>query len=592
MAPNNSDAERAGPATRRLLPATPRRRHSLVVLLAGFLALGVIDYTWRELESNREIAHGQQVAGEVGLEISARVSIAERTTGALGEAAKHVLERGEQETLSILANALFEQAPSWFDGLAVLPVAGSSEPRVVKARNKSIEGRYDSDDVATLVREVQEAGEPRLALLEDGRVAFARPVVRLAVTRAVAIALLAREPLLSASGTAAYRVRDGQGRAVFSRDGEEILPGEDIPGYVRTVRPGHSPWTVEVHPAAVEHGPLHPAVVGGGLVVLVFLSAWLAWDAKRRREVDAKARLYRTLFEVASDLVFVVDENLRLDRANSEAERLFEIWEPKDYGRPFLDTLLEGERDTARSAFEEARNGLSRRFIARVARRPDTLYEFRTAPILINDELIGIQVLAADVTEREEDKLKLAESRRELEHRRDELYKASITDPLTGVYNRRHLEVRAAEEVERARRYGRDLTCLFLDLDHFKIINDTWGHGVGDDVLRIFASLLQRNFRRTDIIGRYGGEEFVVLLTETPGAHVYPTAQKILRVVRETDFPGIPPEHRVTVSIGAAVLERGVASSTDGLFAAADEALYEAKGGGRDRMVLYKNLAA
>ncbi|MGM0578955.1 MAG: sensor domain-containing diguanylate cyclase [Myxococcota bacterium] len=555
--------------------------------------MATIHLTWQAEEARRETAHAQQTTNTAAAEIGERLVAAERATGTLAEAARAVLDTEERASLEAVGAAVFAEAPAWIDALAVLPVQSSSkEPWVAQGRSPSLEARPRSADVRALVQEVADTASPKLTLLPDGRIALALPVVDLAVTRAVAVALLAREHLFAVTGAPAYRVQDAEGNTVFERDGRRPLPPEDVPGYVRPIRQGDAPWTLEVHPTALDHGPLRWVVVGGGAGMLLLLAGWLVVESRRRTEADANARLYRTLFEVASDLVFVVDEDLRFARANSEAERLFEIWEDQDYGGPFVDKLLEGEQPMAREALESARRGRCSRFMARVARRPGVLYEFRTAPILINDELVGVQVLAADVTQRERDRQQLAESRRQLERHRDELYRASITDPLTGVFNRRHLGARASEEVERARRYGRDLTCLFLDLDHFKIINDTWGHGVGDAVLKTFSALLRNNFRRTDIIGRYGGEEFVVLLTETPESQVYPTAQKILRIVRETHFPGVPDDHAVTVSIGAAVLDGTTASTPEGLFAAADEALYAAKNGGRDRLVLYKPLAA
>jgi diguanylate cyclase (GGDEF)-like protein len=170
---------------------------------------------------------------------------------------------------------------------------------------------------------------------------------------------------------------------------------------------------------------------------------------------------------------------------------------------------------------------------------------------------------------------------------RDELAEQATRDPLTGLFNRRQLEVLSAEAVAVARRYGRSLSCLMIDLDRFKQINDTYGHAAGDAVLREAAKRFGANSRHADILGRYGGEEFLLLLPETGAAEAVAAAEKLRRVIEATavDAGGdlmIP----VTASIGAASLETGMADPA-ALYAAADEALYRAKERGRNRTELY-----
>jgi diguanylate cyclase (GGDEF)-like protein len=168
---------------------------------------------------------------------------------------------------------------------------------------------------------------------------------------------------------------------------------------------------------------------------------------------------------------------------------------------------------------------------------------------------------------------------------REALRSQSVVDPLTGLYNRRYLETVLDRECRRAMRATRALTVLILDVDHFKEVNDTWGHDAGDLVLRDLAWLLRAHFRGDDIACRYGGEEFIVLLPEASTDAAYARAEQFRLNVHRLSIPYRNQSiGALTVSIGVASLPtHGVAP--EDLIAAADRALYEAKTGGRDRTV-------
>jgi two-component system cell cycle response regulator len=157
------------------------------------------------------------------------------------------------------------------------------------------------------------------------------------------------------------------------------------------------------------------------------------------------------------------------------------------------------------------------------------------------------------------------------------------TDPLTETFNRRALNQKLEREVERAQRYGTVLTCIMLDIDNFKLVNDTHGHLTGDRILRQIANILRREQRAVDVVARYGGEEFVVLLPETAagGARIF--AERILRKVAAQDFgePGRPVH--VTISIGIGTYPETRVSDGESLLRLADENLYRAKAAGRNR---------
>jgi diguanylate cyclase (GGDEF)-like protein len=167
---------------------------------------------------------------------------------------------------------------------------------------------------------------------------------------------------------------------------------------------------------------------------------------------------------------------------------------------------------------------------------------------------------------------------------RSEIETMAITDGLTGIFNRRHLMTRFEEEFNRARRDSRNLGCIMLDIDHFKSINDAYGHPAGDTVLQRLSTIVRDSIRSYDVFGRYGGEEFLVILPECNGEDVRLLAERLREAVKRrlTAGPVSPGPQQVTISLGATCI-READQSIDDLLKRADEALYGAKNGGRDR---------
>jgi diguanylate cyclase (GGDEF)-like protein len=156
-------------------------------------------------------------------------------------------------------------------------------------------------------------------------------------------------------------------------------------------------------------------------------------------------------------------------------------------------------------------------------------------------------------------------------------------DGLTGIFNRRFFELRIMEEIERARRYGTGMAVIMADIDQFKRLNDEFGHVLGDEVLRQVSSLFHQQLRKIDVVCRYGGEEFGILLTQTNAYHAMNIAEKLRKMVAGWQFPGVP--RTVTISAGAAAFpEHG--TTRDALVKAADSALYAAKQSGRNKVCL------
>src|SRR5215469_553611 len=156
-------------------------------------------------------------------------------------------------------------------------------------------------------------------------------------------------------------------------------------------------------------------------------------------------------------------------------------------------------------------------------------------------------------------------------------------DGLTGMFNRRYFEMRIAEEIERARRYSNRMAVIMADIDDFKRLNDEFGHLLGDEVLRQISSLFHQQLRKIDVVCRYGGEEFAILLTHTDAEPAAVIAEKLRRLVAKWQFPGVP--RTVTISAGVAAFP-GHGNTRDEIIRAADNGLYAAKQSGRNRVFL------
>lgn len=174
---------------------------------------------------------------------------------------------------------------------------------------------------------------------------------------------------------------------------------------------------------------------------------------------------------------------------------------------------------------------------------------------------------------------------KELESTNSRLKEFSFKDEVTGLYNRRFFSVRLEEEVSRCRRFNHPVAVVLLDLDGYKVINDEMGHAAGDETLREVAGILLKHSRGINVICRYGGDEFAVLLVETSKAGALLYADRIRQVLATHPFPH---GRRVTASFGVASLPEDVTPATDDLIRAADDALYAAKRAGKNRVEGYE----
>ncbi|MBI5073637.1 MAG: sensor domain-containing diguanylate cyclase [Nitrospirae bacterium] len=175
----------------------------------------------------------------------------------------------------------------------------------------------------------------------------------------------------------------------------------------------------------------------------------------------------------------------------------------------------------------------------------------------------------------------------QVEDEKTRLEKLAITDYLTGIYNIRYFYHRIIEEFSRSDRYGLPISCLMLDIDFFKKINDTYGHKTGDAVLKEFAQLLKHFTRKSDVLARYGGEEFIVMLPHTSLDGTVAEAERIRNAIKNHKFKSLSNQTGITVSIGISVFPSARIKTHDELISAADDALYEAKKSGRDRVIVF-----
>jgi diguanylate cyclase (GGDEF)-like protein len=165
------------------------------------------------------------------------------------------------------------------------------------------------------------------------------------------------------------------------------------------------------------------------------------------------------------------------------------------------------------------------------------------------------------------------------------LIEMNMKDGLTGIYNRRYLSTRLKEEVDRYRRYRQNLSLIMFDLDHFKLVNDTYGHLFGDYVLQMVTTIVGNLIRTTDILARYGGEEFCCILPETDLEKAVVTAERCRRAVEKHLFHAQGITARITISVGVTQIS-GNDTTPEELIEQADQALYTAKKSGRNRIMI------
>jgi len=219
-----------------------------------------------------------------------------------------------------------------------------------------------------------------------------------------------------------------------------------------------------------------------------------------------------------------------------------------------------------------------------------------TSQTEIKDKIKGLEHGASDyvtkpfdegeLTARVRVQLKIKNLQDELRATNARLAEISVTDPLTRIFNRRYLFEILEKEFDRALRYKSSLSFVMVDIDFFKRVNDRWGHQVGDQVLVDVANLLREELRKPDVLGRYGGEEFGVILPETNLKGAWVVAERYRTRVAEYRFGTAHNQIRSTISLGIATFPDSKVRTVDELVKVADDSLYQAKNLGRNRTQL------
>ena len=323
--------------------------------------------------------------------------------------------------------------------------------------------------------------------------------------------------------------------------------------------------------------------------------------AERKRVENAlreSEEKYRRDFNNVSDVIYSYDLDLKIINISPSVEKILgytpseiigkkfpelNILAPEYLDVGFSDTLKVFSGETIRSAYE---------FIAKDGTR---IYgEIFGSPSLSKDgQIIGVVSIARDITERKraEEELKRAHEDlqahvTEIEKLQAELREQALRDPLTGLYNRRYLAEMLEHELARVKREKKPMSVIVTDIDHFKNINDNYGHQIGDEFLRKIASLISSHTRKTDIACRYGGEEFLLVM---PGTSVKSAARRAegLRVeCTQIKVPYESQELSVTLSFGVASYPTH-GQGAEEIVIKADKALYKSKRSGRNRVTVW-----
>ncbi|MBK6689786.1 MAG: GGDEF domain-containing protein [Deltaproteobacteria bacterium] len=331
--------------------------------------------------------------------------------------------------------------------------------------------------------------------------------------------------------------------------------------------------------------PLAPYPLVGGLTlvrlpqgrVMATLADLSQMVAQEQTAREAEERFRAVVDGVRDYAIFTLDPRGAVTAWNISAEKLFGIRREDGLKKTLLDLLPPEERagDRARWLLKKAMEQGWVEDEGWWTREATTRFWGNAILSVIDSEAGGFTVILRDLSQRKRDE--------------DELRTLANTDPLTGLYTRRYLADSAERELFRARRSHSPVSLLMIDADHFKRINDQYGHAAGDEVLKAVARMCRDQTREVDVVARFGGEEIVVLLPSTDLFGARNVAERLRAVVEgyHQDWEG--ETLRVTVSIGVATSNEG--DNLEALLARADASVYEAKRRGRNRVVLELNAA-
>ncbi|WP_313567993.1 sensor domain-containing diguanylate cyclase [Acetoanaerobium noterae] len=304
-------------------------------------------------------------------------------------------------------------------------------------------------------------------------------------------------------------------------------------------------------------------------------------------------KLYKSIFDASPDAIVMFDINYRILIASKSANEVLGFEGDCLVGENILQFFVDKEskriEKNIRRVFNE--NNIGTTNYRGKKNNNSTIYEVNSRAIKDeNGNSINLVSIIRDVTQKvileevlEAREKQYKELAKELERKNISLSERVSIDNLTGIKNRYYFDERIKEEVDLAKRQKVSFSLLLFDLDHFKLVNDNFGHDIGDKVLKRVTDAVSKIIRSYDIFARWGGEEFVVLMPNTTEAEAVLAAEKIRKAVEDIIHPDI---EKITISIGIAIWE--VDDDVDQIFVKADKALYTAKNQGRNRVIVYK----
>ena len=324
--------------------------------------------------------------------------------------------------------------------------------------------------------------------------------------------------------------------------------------------------------------------------------AGLAWDIVQRKQAEDALKLserrYRLLHESMIDGYVSVDMSGKFVECNESYRNMIGYSEAELTRLTYKDITPEKWHASELVIVEEQiiKRGYSDIYEKEYIRKDGSVFPVELHTVLMRNEAgepEGMWAIVRDITERKYNEKALEAANLELQTALMREQQLSRTDTLTGVNNRRHLYELAEHEIQVAERYQRPLSVIMFDIDHFKQVNDNFGHKAGDQILKLVTDVSCAELRSADVVGRYGGEEFIVLLPMTNAQQAFQLAERIRTNVASLNIPTLKGEANITLSIGVVELKPATPPETvEEVFRRADVAMYAAKQAGRNRTEL------
>lgn len=340
------------------------------------------------------------------------------------------------------------------------------------------------------------------------------------------------------------------------------------------------------------------------LLLLAFAVARSQWTTLRQREeLRSSEEHFRMLAENMVDIVWKVDTTMRFTYINGADQKARGFPREEVVGTYLRDNLTPQGKDILQDKLHDrlalemsAQKGIALKYDLPMRHRNggEVWMEMSSVPIYASDgNIAGYQGVGRDVSGRRQHEANLLQSQQQLEDRlltvaeeKSALQELATRDALTGLYNRRFLDAALPREFARSERDKKQLAVIMLDLDHFKAVNDDYGHAAGDEVLVTLAELLKKGARESDLICRYGGEEFVAIMPSMSAEHALERVESWRIQLEETRVVYADCRIGVTLSAGIAIFpDHGDRPGL--LLACADEMLYKSKQTGRNRISIY-----